>query len=177
MLDICVPCATGEVWQYFWQCPRYWRWEVCRGFWRENMGRIKRWREENERRSWRGRAKAEGRGRKETKGRSVYILSFELEKLGTVPPFLGKGAGSPSNTMSPGPRPTSAPSDILIHPAVRPQQTGRRLGVCPFGWGGAGSPADRKWPGPRPTSMPSFILIHPTVWPQYTNVTDMTTVR
>jgi len=28
------------------------------------------------------------------------------------------GAGSPSNTMSPGPRPTSIPSDILIHPTV-----------------------------------------------------------
>ena len=35
------------------------------------------------------------------------------EKLG--------GAGSPSNTMSPGPRPTSLPSGILIHPAVWPQ--------------------------------------------------------
>jgi len=31
--------------------------------------------------------------------------------------------GSPSNTMSPGPRPTSIPSGILIHPAVRPQYT------------------------------------------------------
>jgi len=32
-----------------------------------------------------------------------------------VPPFHG-GAGSPSNTMSPGPRPTSVPCGILIHP-------------------------------------------------------------
>jgi len=31
------------------------------------------------------------------------------------------GAGSPSNTMAPGP--TSAPSGILIHPTVRPQYT------------------------------------------------------
>ena len=30
-----------------------------------------------------------------------------------------RGAGSPSNTMSPGPRPTSVPS-ILIHPSVWP---------------------------------------------------------
>jgi len=28
------------------------------------------------------------------------------------------GAGSPSNTMWPGPRPTSLPSGILIHPTV-----------------------------------------------------------
>ena len=35
-------------------------------------------------------------------------------------PFRG-GAGSPSNTMSPGPRPTSVPSSILIHPTVWPQ--------------------------------------------------------
>jgi len=31
------------------------------------------------------------------------------------------GAGSPSNTMLPEPRPTSLPSGILIHPAVWPQ--------------------------------------------------------
>jgi len=38
-------------------------------------------------------------------------------KLGTaVPPFLG--TGSPSNTMWPGPRPTSVPSYILIHSTV-----------------------------------------------------------
>jgi len=40
-------------------------------------------------------------------------------KLGVVPPFWeGRGevrAGSPSNTMWPGPRPTSIPSGILIH--------------------------------------------------------------
>jgi len=31
--------------------------------------------------------------------------------------------GSPSNTKSPGPRLTSIPSRILVHPAVWPQQT------------------------------------------------------
>ena len=41
---------------------------------------------------------------------------------GAVPLFTG-GAGSPSNTMWPGPRPTSAPSGILIHPTVWPQYT------------------------------------------------------
>ena len=40
-----------------------------------------------------------------------------------MPPFLGRGGGSPSNTMSPGLRPTSIPGGILIHPAVWPQYT------------------------------------------------------
>ena len=39
-----------------------------------------------------------------------------------VPFFLGV-AGSPSNTKSPGPRSTSIPSGILVHPAVWPQRT------------------------------------------------------
>jgi len=38
-------------------------------------------------------------------------------------PFTWGRAGSPSNTMSPGPRPTSVPSGILIHPTVSPQYT------------------------------------------------------
>ena len=42
-------------------------------------------------------------------------------KLGCVPLF-GRGAGSPSSTMWPGPRPTSIPSGILIYPAVWPQE-------------------------------------------------------
>jgi len=37
-------------------------------------------------------------------------------------PFC-RGAGSPSNIMLPGPRPTSVPSGILIHPTVWPQYT------------------------------------------------------
>jgi len=41
----------------------------------------------------------------------------------TVPLSVGRGAGSPSNTMSPGPRPTSIPSGILIHSTVWPQYT------------------------------------------------------
>ena len=39
---------------------------------------------------------------------------------GAVVPLSG-GAGSPSNTMWPGPRPTSMPSFISIHPTVWPQ--------------------------------------------------------
>ena len=38
-------------------------------------------------------------------------------------PFAERGAGSPSNTIWPGMRPTSVPSGILIHPAVWPQWT------------------------------------------------------
>jgi len=38
-------------------------------------------------------------------------------------------------TKSPGPRPTSVPSVILIHPAVWPQRTwAENWGLCPF-WG------------------------------------------
>jgi len=83
------------------------------------------------------------------------------------------GAGFPSNTTSPGPRPTSLPSGILIHPAILPQQTWAKIrGCAPFGGGELGSPSNTMWSAPWPTSAPSFVLIHPTVWPQYTNATD-----
>jgi len=41
---------------------------------------------------------------------------------GALPPLLGSGARSPSNTMSRGLRPTFLPSGILIHWAIWPQQ-------------------------------------------------------
>jgi len=44
-------------------------------------------------------------------------------KLGAVQPFGGEGAGPPSNTMWPGPRPTCTPSFTLIHPTFWPQYT------------------------------------------------------
>jgi len=95
--------------------------------------------------------------------------------LGALPPFSGGGAGSPSNTMSPGPRPTSISSSILIYTAIWPQRIWtENWGAVPL-WGGvAGSPSNTMWPGPRPICKPSFILIRQTVWPQYTNVTDRT---
>jgi len=43
-------------------------------------------------------------------------------KGGCCAPSRG-GVGSPSNTMSPGQRPTSVPNGILIHPTVWPQYT------------------------------------------------------
>jgi len=42
---------------------------------------------------------------------------------GSSAPFWGGGAGSPSNTVWPGPRPTCMPSFILIRPTVWPQYT------------------------------------------------------
>jgi len=45
--------------------------------------------------------------------------------------------------MLPQPRLTSVPSDILIHPAVWPQQTlAENWGLCTFRGGGAGSPSN-----------------------------------
>ena len=53
-------------------------------------------------------------------------------KLGAVPLLKGE-LGTPSNTKSPGPRPTSTPSGILVHPAVSPQQTWpENWKLCPF---------------------------------------------
>jgi len=87
------------------------------------------------------------------------------QKLGAVP-LLG-GAGSPSNTKSPGWRPTSVASGILIHPAIWLQQTWAK------NWGGAlreraGSPPNTMSSGPRSTFVPSGILMHPAIWPQET---------
>jgi len=42
---------------------------------------------------------------------------------GLRPLFGEEGAGSPSNTMWPGQRPTGMPSFILIRPTVWPQYT------------------------------------------------------
>ena len=44
-------------------------------------------------------------------------------KLECCAPFWCERAGSPCNTMSLGPRPTSLPSGTLIHPTVWPQYT------------------------------------------------------
>jgi len=95
---------------------------------------------------------------------------------GGLRPLSGEGAGSPSNTKSPRPSPSSISSGILIHAAIWPQQIwAENWGLHPpFGGGGNGSPSNTMWPAPRPTCTPSFILIRPTVWPQCTNVTDRT---
>jgi len=46
-----------------------------------------------------------------------------VRTMGEAGLFLGGGAGSPSNTKSPGTRPTSIPSGISVHPALWPQRT------------------------------------------------------
>ena len=81
---------------------------------------------------------------------------------------LSRRGGTPSNTMWHGPRSTSVPRGVFIHPAIWPQYTWSK------NWAGvsmpslqevAGSPSSTMWPGLRPTSMPSATLIHPAVWP------------
>jgi len=64
-------------------------------------------------------------------------------KLGLCPHLWGVGAGSPSNTMSLAPMPTSLPSSILIHPDIWPKQIrAENWGAVPL-WGrGAGSPSN-----------------------------------
>ena len=91
-------------------------------------------------------------------------------------PLFGEGAGSPSNTMSLGPRPTSYQLASRSFQPFGHNRYGLKIGggLCPFWGGGTGSPSNTVWPGLRPTFVPSFILIRPTVWPQYTNVTGRT---
>jgi len=51
---------------------------------------------------------------------------------GSSTPCFGEGLVSPSSTMWTGPRPTSMPSAMLIHPAVRPQWPwAENWGLCP----------------------------------------------
>jgi len=68
-----------------------------------------------------------------------HLATIDMgRKVGVLCTFLG-AAGSPSNTMSPGPRPTSTPSGILIHPAVWPQQTwAENWGAVPLSEGELG---------------------------------------
>jgi len=68
---------------------------------------------------------------------SSRLATIDMDrKLGGYVPFLGRGAGSPSNTMSLGLRPTSVPSGILIHPAIWLQQIwAENWGLCPVGQG------------------------------------------
>ena len=53
---------------------------------------------------------------------SHLAITDMRRKFGAVP-LWGAGAGPPSNTMWPGPRPTCMPSFTLIHPTFWPQYT------------------------------------------------------
>jgi len=59
----------------------------------------------------------------DNKSSAVAEMRDRLATIGMGPKWGGAavGAGSPSNTMWPGPRPTSLPTGIFIHPAVWPQ--------------------------------------------------------
>jgi len=82
-----------------------------------------------------------------------------------VPPF--GGVGSPSNTMLPGLRPTSAPSGLLIHPATT--DMGQKLGSsAPFV--GVGSHLTQC--GRAEAYLHAKFHLDPNIWPQYTTVTD-----
>jgi len=65
----------------------------------------------------------------------LAAINMGRKFVGALLPFWGGGAGSLSNTKSRGPRPTSIPSDILIHAAILPQQIlAENWGLCPFGF-------------------------------------------
>ena len=85
-------------------------------------------------------------------------------------PFFGGEAATPSNTTSPGPRFTSAPCSILIHPAVWPQWTCAKNCAVPFFLGGEGGwvPIHHKVAWAEAYHIPSGILVHPAVSPQQT---------
>jgi len=74
---------------------------------------------------------------------------------GCCAPFRGV-----ADTMSPGPRPSSVPSGILICPTIWLQQAwAENWGLCPlFEGGGAGSQSNTMGPGPSHTSVLSGIL-------------------
>jgi len=75
------------------------------------------------------------------------------------------------NTVWPGPRSTSEPGGVFIHPAFQPfghnKHEPKTGGLCPFK-GGAATPSNTTLPQLRFTSVPSGILMHPAVWQQRT---------
>ena len=109
-------------------------------------------------------------------GDRLATIDVDRKVGGCCAPFFEGGgrAGCPSHIMWLGTRPTSVPSDILIHPTVWPQYTnvttagmGQKLRPVPL-CGGTGSPSNTMSSVPRPTSVQSGILIHPAVRPQQT---------
>jgi len=109
-----------------------------------------------------------------------------VRKVRAAVPISVQGAGSPSNTMSPGPRPTSVPTaewhldsySLLTTTHQRHNKHRQKIGGCTFFfWGGGGLVPiyNTMWSGQRSIFVPSGILIHPAVWPEYTDVTDRQT--
>ena len=56
-------------------------------------------------------------------GDGLATIDMGRKVGGLLCPFFERRAESPFNTMSPGPRPTSIPSGIVIHPTVWSQYT------------------------------------------------------
>ena len=56
-------------------------------------------------------------------GDRLVTIDMGRKVDGAAVPLSVGGAGSRSNIMRPGPRPTSIPSGILIYPSVCPQYT------------------------------------------------------
>jgi len=83
-------------------------------------------------------------------------------KIGGLCPFLGRGAASPSITMSLGSSKAYLPTKWHLDPSSHLATTdmGQKLGAVPLCWGGPGSPSNTMWPGPRPTCVPSFMIFH-----------------
>ena len=102
---------------------------------------------------------------------------------GAPPSFWGGKAGCFCTTKSPGPRPTSIPSCILIHPAIWPQQIwAENWGLWPFGEGKLGPHLTqcgqgRGLPGCQVSSYPSnrlgTIQNTPTLHTGQTDRTDI----
>jgi len=64
---------------------------------------------------------------------------------GAAVPLSPGGSWVPSNAMWPGPRPTSIPSGILVHPAIWPQ--GTLAAVWPqYTWPKIGGCTPAVWP-------------------------------
>jgi len=80
-------------------------------------------------------------------------------KFGDTAPFLGRGAGSPSNTKSPGLRPISIPSGIRLATIEISQKLGAPL---LFLGRAAGSQSSTMWPGPRPMHLHATCHLNPS---------------
>jgi len=61
------------------------------------------------------------------------MATVDIRKEGGGCCALSQSAGTQSNAMWPGPRSTSGPSGVIVHPVVWPQNTRtEKCGLCPF---------------------------------------------
>ena len=97
---------------------------------------------------------------------TIQAFYNELSRCWDGRPF--RGAGSPSNTLSP--RHLRTKWHLDPSSCLATIDMGRKVVrlLCPFfrRERRAESSFNTIWPGPRPSSVPSGIMIHPTVWLQ-----------